>query len=279
VVEPSPPVEAAPPAELAEPEPVEAAPPTRHAPPRPSVSRRPASDPRWTAEIIWREAADRGVFQVLARNAEGQPTIIAQSPNLPWPPRGPESLGDLGRAVDALSAGMREAGWTAMPRGDSWYSLRFGWTSASSPVAPQQRPSDPRTPSAARSQPMAAAPARTGVAPREWPADTAELVRCQIAWASGYRSSRFEAVVYEPGRRRGQAIGGSEPFAWMLKGEPEWQNQQHVAAVKRLCVQLMADGWEDVGRGPEWYARRFVWRADAPAPDRIGTDGSEPSGD
>jgi hypothetical protein len=113
---------------------------------------------------------------------------------------------------------------------------------------------------------------------REWPEETAELVRCEIGWTSGYRTSRFEAVVYEPGERKGRAIGGSEPLRWMFKGVPDRGDRAHIAAVKALRARLIGEGWEDIGDGPAWYARRFVWPGPGPAPTELGGGGDPPAG-
>jgi hypothetical protein len=105
---------------------------------------------------------------------------------------------------------------------------------------------------------------------RGWPAGASELARCEITWSSGFKTSRFEALVYPPGEKRGRPIGGSEPIEWMLKGSPDWRDEEHFAAVKSLRGRLIADGWQEVAEGDDWYARRFVWRGEGPAPEVLG---------
>jgi hypothetical protein len=110
----------------------------------------------------------------------------------------------------------------------------------------------------------------------EWPADTADLARCEIQWAAGYRSSRFAAVVHHPGRKRGEPIGGSEPFKWTLKELPSRREPAYVEAVKRLRAALLDAGWEEIEPGPTWYARRFVWRREGSPPAEVGSGGAQP---
>jgi hypothetical protein len=116
----------------------------------------------------------------------------------------------------------------------------------------------------------AAASSPVSQLPRRWPEGTAELVRCQINWESGYRQSRFAAVMLRPGARRGRTIGASESFKWMLNAPPDWRDPQHLAAVRALRARLIGDGWDEVGDGPAWYARRFVWRRTEAPPEGLG---------
>lgn len=235
-------------------------------PPPPAPSSAPAS---WQAEIVWREATGRAMFAALGRERDGEPVTIARSAVVAWPPRSPGSLEGLGRVLESLETAMVDAGWTPVTPGEAWYAKRFEWRGAGSPSPLPAAGESPAAPAAAQ-----APPRRTLV--RGWPEDTAELVRCEIAWASGFKSSRFEAVVRRPGEKRGRPIGGSAPIEWMLKGTPDWRDEEQFAAVKSLRARLIADGWQEVAEGDEWYERRFVWRGDDPAPDALG--GEEEAG-
>lgn len=223
--------------------------PPETGPPAPRRAAPPDVAQAWRAEILWRESDGTAQFVAAARDASGRTAAVAGSRAFPWPPPDAARVEDMQRAVEALRVVLLEAGWTAAPRGERWYSLRFAWEPA------------PR---------RAETPGRT----QQWPADTADLVRCQIGWASGYRRSRFEAVVLRPGEGKPAPIGASEEFRWMFKGAPDRRAPEHVAAVKRLRAALQADGWEEVGPGRAWYARRFVWRRDADPPTSVSSSAS-----
>jgi hypothetical protein len=232
-------------------EPVEAVEPVE---PIESAAAAPADpDQSWAAEIVWRESGQAGVFLAVARNPDGQTATVGEVRVAAGPLRGPGALGELGRAVDALEAALLAAGWAtaAVPPGGAWYARRFAWNPGGAPA----RDAGDRS----RSAP-----------PREWPEGTADLVRCQLEWRSRYRSSRFTAVVYRPGETRGTEIGASEPFRWMLGEPPDWRDADQLAAVRALRAALIAAGWDEVGEGPVWYGRRFVWRGEGEPPERLG---------
>jgi hypothetical protein len=115
-----------------------------------------------------------------------------------------------------------------------------------------------------------AAPAPAGARPRPngngaWPAGTQDCWRCEIVWDSGYRTSRFHAVVRPPGSARGRVSGRSQAFRWMFDAAPQACKPEFVAAVGSLDQTLTQAGWRPVQPGPKWYARRYVW-AGAEAP-------------
>ena len=62
----------------------------------------------------------------------------------------------------------------------------------------------------------------------------------------------------------------SATFEWLLKAPPDPRVTEQLGEVVRLGAALEADGWEEVDPGLDWYARRFVWRHDAPPPDTVG---------
>jgi hypothetical protein len=100
-----------------------------------------------------------------------------------------------------------------------------------------------------------------------WPVETVQLWRCEIRWNPGYVRSRFEVVVYEPGKSEGDAVAESIEFKWLLKTNPDFYVAEHRAEVRSLAMKLEAGGWERIGRAPEWYAARFVWRREDRPPD------------
>jgi hypothetical protein len=101
------------------------------------------------------------------------------------------------------------------------------------------------------------APPRPAVA--AWPASTRDAWRCEIGWDSGYRLSRFQAVVWAPGERKGRVTERSEPFKWLFDAPPKPAEPAFVAAVAALDEALVAAGWRMLPPGVKWYARRYVW--------------------
>jgi hypothetical protein len=226
------------------------------------ASRRPENaraDPveTWTAQIDPYESDAGGGFRVVASNSAGDSVVIAESAVADWPAGADErssgaderssgaderSAGEDDRAavrariVDGLTRALLDAGW--VDRGDESTQPRFAWTGA---------------------------PA--GGLPPAWPD---EIAHCELRWASGYRSSRFEAVAHLPSDRRGRVIATSEPFPWMLREPPDQQNGAQAGAVEMLRHRLSGSGWEEVEPGPAWYALRFVWRREGEPPEATG---------
>jgi hypothetical protein len=224
---------------------------------RPAVGAAPP-DPweAWTAEIEWREMGVAAFFAVVARPAgPGSAVTIAASPPLAWPPADSTSVRALQRAVDELESGLTSAGWSPAPAGDAWYARRFAWEPAAVPQAVAE---------------IAPAPERgLFTAGPEWPQGSADRWRCEIAWQAGWADSRFEALVYAPAAPRGRTIARSHRLRWLLMAQPDAAAAEHRRALGSLAAALAAAGWEPVGRGADWYARRFCWaRAGAP-PDRL----------
>ena len=113
------------------------------------------------------------------------------------------------------------------------------------------------------------APVLKNAACPPWPESTDELWRCELEWRPGYVNSRFEAMAYQPGRRRGQPIGGSITFKWLLMGDPDATAPEYRAELDRLTRLLEGTGWERVPTGANWFSRRFVWRRDSRPPERL----------
>jgi hypothetical protein len=205
-------------------------------------------DPReeWSAEIAWSSGATSSLFQVIARRAAGPALVLAESAPVEWPPSGPQAIRAMSDAAAALDAMLLEAGWRPLPPGSSWYAKRFAW--------------DP--PAADPGPPLLALQ-------RDWPEEAEHLWRCEIEWAAGYARSHFQAVVYPPGERRGQAIGTSAAFSWTMKAPPDPRSQAQVGEVRRLTRALRASGWEPVGRGARWYSARCVWHGDEPPAEQL----------
>ena len=225
-----------------------------HRPSRPALAAPPDPARAWSAEIEWRHAADGSRFRLVA-SSPGSPDkhALRESEPLQWPPSGPDSVVAMRRAVERLQAAAVEAGWQPAPAGRAWYSRRFRWEPATT-AAPAPAPAERR--------------ARTGRFARstDWPADAADLHRCEIAWEVGYLKSHFRAMVFEPGSRRGRAASSSRPFKGYLAGAREADPETLRAEVERLAETMTAAGWEPAGRGAQWFSLRFVWRGDE-APD------------
>ena len=175
----------------------------------------------------------------------------------------------MSRAADELEAAMLAAGWKPLPPGEAWYAKRFAWPRAAAPrraavAAPAVPGPEPAAPA------VTAEDAAFELGQRFtrvlWPEGAERLWRCEIRWHAGYRRSRFEAVALEPERRRGEAIGRSETFKWLMMGDPTAQEFQ--GAVDELTDSLASAGWERIADGANWYSRRFVWHRDSP-PDRL----------
>ena len=223
----------------------------------------------WIAEVEWSQAEDVARFRVLAADAEGTAVTIAESLALEWPPSGPKSVQAMSRAAEALETAMLAAGWKPLPPGEAWYAKRFAWPRAAAPRrAPVAAPAVPRREAAAPAVTADDAALELGGRFRRvpWPEGAEQLWRCEIRWHGGYRRSRFEAIALEPARRRGQAIGRSETFKWLMMGDPTAQDFQ--GAVDELTDMLASAGWERIADGADWYSRRFVWHRDSP-PDRL----------
>lgn len=109
------------------------------------------------------------------------------------------------------------------------------------------------------------------VAPQPpWPEDTEDLWRCEIRLNGDSLSSRLHAVVFPPDGGEGSAIGTSMASTPASDGETDWQSPQRFQqAVRTLATALESSGWEPVGQGAGWYARRFCWRRDEPPPQRV----------
>jgi hypothetical protein len=128
---------------------------------------------------------------------------------------------------------------------------------AAAPAARQARPA-----------PSQRQPGRFDRAPG-WPEGTCDRWRCEIAWASGYVHSRFRALAYPPGGRKGNPICESRDFKWLLRAGPDPSDAAHRREVQRLAAALKAAGWEPVGRGSRWFAGRYVWRDESTPANQI----------
>jgi hypothetical protein len=213
-------------------------------PPAPPNRRR-----SWTAEIEWREAGEGARFVVVAAPAgSGLTATIASSPQLTWPPTSSESVHALGEAAAALQVSLLDAGWTPLAPGRAWYAKRFAWEPAPEPVVSPP----PNSPLFAPEPP--------------WPEGAADRWRCEIGWNAGWSRSRFSALTYGPGARRGREVKASGRLRWLFMAEPDMSRDEHLHALETLAAALISGGWEPVGTGADWYARRFWWASDE-APD------------
>jgi hypothetical protein len=224
----------------------------------------------WIAEIEWEHSAGESAFRIVARDEEGgEPVALAKSPPLEWPPAGPESVQAMTQAAEGLEAWLVAAGWKALQQGDTWYAKRLAWEPAQDTDEPSDPPAEAEPPHPSDGdQAPAERPAGSGrfVSRQGWPKGTESLWRCEIRWAAGYASSRFEAIVYRPGAKRGRSSGRSAPFRWTLMNEPDPQGPEYRARLQSLAAALEAAGWERLGKGAHWYSERFLWRKDGTPP-------------
>jgi hypothetical protein len=237
-------------------------------PPRPREALPP--DPRraWTAEVEWAGSGATARFSVIARTGpEGDGSVIAESPPLEWPPTSPTAFQALTGAVNDLERVVLAAGWTPLPPGSGWYAKRYAWSAVVPEVrAPVTAPADEPVPA----QPEDADPERTGRFRRRggWPEECEGMWRCELRWDAGMVNSRFEAVAYPPGERRGRVVGASGTFKWLIKADPDPAAREYRKELARLVAALQRAGWERVGAGAKWYSARFVWRrSGTPPPD------------
>jgi hypothetical protein len=243
--------------------------------PGPTPAVPPEPELEWSAEIEWQRGAGGSRFRLVAsRPGTREKHVLRASEPLQWPPSTPDTVEALNKAVDALTAGALAAGWEAADPGRAWYARRFRWRAAVTA---------PAKPAAGPAQVIAAAPPAAdavgdrprapdaGYLPRparavSWPEGSTELHRGEIAWHGGYVNSHFRVLLYRPGRRRGRAIARSKSFKWLLMGDPDPGAPEFGSEVERMARAMEAAGWEPVGRGPDWFSHRFVWRHGDPPP-------------
>jgi hypothetical protein len=118
----------------------------------------------------------------------------------------------------------------------------------------------PRSAEAPPEEVPAAGPARRFARVAHWPEEAVELWTCEIDWKSGYRKSAFRAMAAAPGASKRQPLGESAPVRWSLMGEPEPPTPELALRVRAMVDALEHAGWQHIGRGPHWYAQRFLWR-------------------
>jgi hypothetical protein len=92
-----------------------------------------------------------------------------------------------------------------------------------------------------------------------WPREAESRWRSEIVWCSGYRTSRFRAVVMAPGRRRRRTLKRSCAYRWMLRWEPDPERAAFRIPFEQLITTLMDEGWQPTKPGPKWWSVRFVW--------------------
>jgi hypothetical protein len=93
-----------------------------------------------------------------------------------------------------------------------------------------------------------------------WPEEAAALWTCEIDWKSGYLKSSFRAMAAAPGAAKRRPLAESAPVRWSLMGEPDPPTPELALRVRAMVEALEAAGWQHIGRGPYWYAQRFLWR-------------------
>jgi hypothetical protein len=92
-----------------------------------------------------------------------------------------------------------------------------------------------------------------------WPEEAAKLWTCEIDWKSGYLKSSFRAMAAAPGSAKRRPLAESAPVRWSLMGEPDPPTPELALRVRAMVEALEAAGWQHIGRGPYWYAQRFLW--------------------
>jgi hypothetical protein len=85
---------------------------------------------------------------------------------------------------------------------------------------------------------------------------------CEIGWSRGYFKSDFYVAASEPEGGVSE-VARSPAFRWTAAGEPP-QDEAIAAAHAALVEKLVALGWEEVGAGESWYARRYQRRVETP---------------
>ena len=229
-------------------------------------------DPRsgWTADVDWVRTGGGARFRVLARSEEhDDATVIVESSPLEWPPTSSDAVEKLTRAVDQLEFMLLSAGWTRLEAGKEWYAKRFAWepaaAAAGSTPGEARRPLLPPVPAIEQDRQRAGR-----FVPRSaWPDGSEALWRCQICWHVASDGSRFAAVAYAPGERRGRTVRDAAAVSWPVSDEPDPELEDCKRELRRLAAALHDAGWDRLGRGPNWYAARFVWRRTGTPPDRL----------
>jgi hypothetical protein len=221
---------------------------------RSQPGRPPEPGREWLAEIAWRKLERGAVFVVVARSADGVEAVISTSDRVEWPPRSGAAIATLERVVSGLETTLRDAGWSPLEPGGAWYAKRFEWAARDAAPVPATVAGTPT--GRFRRQPA-------------WPADSEALWRCEIKWDAGYVTSRYIAVMRDPGSRSRRTVAASEPYSWMFRAEPEQDDPGHASAVRGLVAGLEQAGWERVEPANRWWAHRFVWRRADPPPEHL----------
>lgn len=267
--------------------------PARAAPAR----RKPAPTVEVAAPRTTRRASVRAIAPTRVRAPIQRPPILAMKPKprssahesaAPRPrPRRELPVASLppGRAISRLGAhptgdGRIDATWPAMfVLGAALAAVAAAAASAAAPSfrfalagglvgGPTRLPHQP-LPKPGRSEQRRArrtrAPKSTGVRPAlPTPARAApppEEGAVEIAWFRGYVKSRFYVLL--------EASDGSQRlvegpwFAWRKAEPPPPPLPEIVAARDALLAKLEREGWEECGRGQDWYSQRVTprrWR-------------------
>jgi hypothetical protein len=135
------------------------------------------------------------------------------------------------------------------------------------PTAPLAQAPEALSVDAARVEaPVPAEPVRRFARATPWPEDAESLWTCEIGWKAGYRKSHFRALATAPGSDKHEPVGDSPAVGWTLMADPEPPTPELAIRVRALMTALEQAGWEHIGRGPRWFAQRFVWRGDGEPP-------------
>jgi hypothetical protein len=216
---------------------------------RPPLPRDPEAG--WTAEVEWRD----GRFWVVGRRTDGSAAeVLAESAAVAWPPSGPAEVEALADAQRELERALTRVGWQPLGSDGPWYAARFAWAPVTPTAVVQAEP---------RTGPQLFAPIPA------WPPESKRHWRCEITWDAGWIGSRFQAIGYRPGKRRGRPIGASRPVRGRAMGPPDPAQAEHRAAHEALVSALETAGWDRMGAGADWYSERLWWRRDGAPAERV----------
>jgi hypothetical protein len=254
-------------------------PPASPAPAAPEPPQRdepPAERPREPLRLVPRRAVDAPVGETgdaprPAFDAPAGETAPVHAPAGDTPADAPRPAADApaGDTQDARrEAPLGEA--PEVPR------LEHQPAEAAEPAIPLANAPETVVAPASEAPAPAAPPARRFARPTPWPEEAHELWTCEIAWKAGYVKSSFRAMAGPPGAGKRRPIGESPSVRWSLMGEPEPPTPELAIRVRALVSALEAAGWEHIGRGPVWYAQRFVWRGSG-KPQAVDVPDVEPA--
>jgi hypothetical protein len=256
-------------------------------PPQPLEPRLPTAPERPTAPPS-RTAVPTALSELRRRAAP----VVARQPTLPAVAKrllaGPAALSRRRQATNGRAASISPGPRSAPPSPSAALPSPVPASTAPGPPEPTTPPvvaagypeavAEPRhsatsegstvaapAPQPARAPTRPPAPQRTEVAPAPrahrsppaGPSATGQGEVCQIRWARVNGRSEFQAVALRPEDGSGSLVARSPGFRWRIPVSPD-ATPAATAAHEALVRQLLATGWEPLGRGGVlWYEDRF----------------------